>query len=393
MCSTPPRQPILPREDPDRCWSIIEEHQSFLRVPRKFCNNDNNSSNGQSIRIVCISDTHGKHRSIPIPKCDILIHAGDFSVTGEIGMIQDLNVYFRELKENNTVKEIICIAGNHDMTFHPEKYSQVWKWFHPRTGPLNCVEARESLQDCVYLEDELYTYYTKTTTTTTTTPDNNNAIKIYGSPWSPTFGINWAFNQDRESIRSKWDEIPTDQGTIDILITHGPPLGRGDYCSSKNRAGCLDLLRKVQHEIKPRIHIFGHIHEDFGCTYDGQTLFVNASSVNLQYQPYQPCIVLDLPLSDLSQPAQVVKPVSNLDGEGVVRWLKEKAAEEEHQLYNVLIPFFESKTPLLTGNDILRCVKDYKTLLCELDLHRQQNISELMRAVRKLVMHFRVESF
>ena len=46
---------------------------------------------------------------------------------------------------------------------------------------------------------------------------------------------NWAFNLDRgEKCLEKWDLIP--EG-IDILITHGPPIGHGDLCSSQQRAG------------------------------------------------------------------------------------------------------------------------------------------------------------
>jgi len=52
--------------------------------------------------------------------------------------------------------------------------------------------------------------------------------------------------------------IPDD---IDILITHGPPLGYGDFCFSQMRAGCSELLSTIQQRVKPKIHVFGHIHE------------------------------------------------------------------------------------------------------------------------------------
>ena len=48
-------------------------------------------------------------------------------------------------------------------------------------------------------------------------------LRIYGSPWQPLF-MNWAYNMPRgEKILSKWNLIP--EG-VDILITHGPPLGK-----------------------------------------------------------------------------------------------------------------------------------------------------------------------
>ena len=40
-----------------------------------------------------------------------------------------------------------------------------------------------------------------------------------------------------------------------------PPLGFGDLCSTGLRAGCVDLLRVVQARVRPKYHVYGHIHE------------------------------------------------------------------------------------------------------------------------------------
>jgi len=80
------------------------------------------------------------------------------------------------------------------------------------------------------------------------------------------------------------------------LLTHGPPIGHGDECCGhNNRAGCVDLLRTVQQRVQPLYHIFGHIHEGYGQTTDGKTMFINASSCNSQYRPQHQPIVFDLP--------------------------------------------------------------------------------------------------
>lgn len=69
----------------------------------------------------------------------------------------------------------------------------------------------------------------------------------------------WAFNVPRgEPCLSKWDMIPSD---TDILVTHTPPVGHGDQCCSGVRAGCVELLTTVQNRVKPKYHVFGHIHE------------------------------------------------------------------------------------------------------------------------------------
>ena len=74
----------------------------------------------------------------------------------------------------------------------------------------------------------------------------------------PEFG-GWGFNLPRgEPCRKVWEKIP--EG-IDILITHGPPIGHGDLCLSHQRAGCVDLLREIQERVKPKYHVFGHVHE------------------------------------------------------------------------------------------------------------------------------------
>ena len=85
-------------------------------------------------------------------------------------------------------------------------------------------------------------------------------MKFYGSPQQPAF-FDWAFNVERgpAKIGKFGERIPAD---TDVLVTHGPPLGRGDLCSSGLRAGCVDLLQHVQQRVKPKLHVFGHIHED-----------------------------------------------------------------------------------------------------------------------------------
>ncbi|XP_070534012.1 metallophosphoesterase MPPED2-like [Ptychodera flava] len=82
---------------------------------------------------------------------------------------------------------------------------------------------------------------------------------------------------------------------IDILITHGPPLGHGDKTMSEQRAGCVELLNTIQKRVKPKYHIFGHIHEGYGMTSDGYTTYINASTCTLRYRPINKPVIFDLP--------------------------------------------------------------------------------------------------
>lgn len=72
----------------------------------------------------------------------------------------------------------------------------------------------------------------------------------HSSPWQPEF-YDWAYNLPRgEPCAAKWRAIPDG---VDILLTHGPPLGHGDLCKpGQHRAGCVDLLQQVQTRIKPK---------------------------------------------------------------------------------------------------------------------------------------------
>lgn len=115
-------------------------------------------------------------------------------------------------------------------------------------------------------------------------------INIWGSPITPTF-FNWAFNRDRGSnIAKYWDKIP--QNT-DILITHGPPSGILDRTISGSNAGCGDLLKKIE-LIKPKYHLFGHIHEAYGVYETAHTTFINGSILDEDYRISNPSVSFNI---------------------------------------------------------------------------------------------------
>lgn len=69
----------------------------------------------------------------------------------------------------------------------------------------------------------------------------------------------------------------------DILVTHGPPYGVLDLNMHKQHTGCKDLLNQVL-KIKPKLHVFGHIHEGYGVFKNENITFFNASSANIAYK-------------------------------------------------------------------------------------------------------------
>lgn len=206
------------------------------------------------MKIVCISDTHGKHQGLEVPEGDLLIHAGDVSRRGKAKEIHKFNDWLGTLSHPYKV----VIAGNHDWLF--EKVPE---------------EAEALITEAVYLNDSGV---------------NIQGLYIWGSPISPTF-YDWAFNRDRgEQIRKHWALIPDN---TDILITHGPPKGILDKVFTGEEVGCEDLTEAVK-RVRPKYHIFGHIHEAYGQAIHNGTHHINASVLNLRYQLENKAVVFEM---------------------------------------------------------------------------------------------------
>lgn len=217
-----------------------------------------------AIRLVLISDTHGFHDS-PIPPGDVLIHAGDGCKRGSLDEAQAWADFLH--RQPHDYK--IVIAGNHDRCFEAE--------FERAAG---LFEGLDFLHDsgCERL-----------------------GLRFWGSPWQPWF-LSWAFNLPRgPALAAKWALIPD---AIDVLVTHGPPMGILDHTFTGEAVGCEELRLAVA-RVRPRIHVFGHIHEAYGTAELDGTLFINASTCTLAYRPTNPAIVIDLPI-DRSRPARIV---------------------------------------------------------------------------------------
>lgn len=286
--TTEQKRKVKIKPDPDahhtnKKWDKLKVKQAWNRVT--LVDPASGPVTEDCVRFVCISDTHRKLFVIAdrIPDGDVLLHAGDFSNVGLPTDVKEFNDILGRLPH----KHKIVIAGNHDITFDEEMLQtdinlrrfglDVEKVKSDLTSK-GVSSVKDLLTNCVYLEDagvELY------------------GIKIYGSPWQPVF-CDWGFNLERgKPCLDKWNLIPCD---TDILITHGPPLGHGDKCFDGIRAGCVDLLNTIQQRVQPKYHVFGHIHEDYGCTSDGITTYINASTCTLEYKPTHPPVVFDFPL-------------------------------------------------------------------------------------------------
>jgi hypothetical protein len=70
------------------------------------------------------------------------------------------------------------------------------------------------------------------------------------------------------------------------------------------------FCREVRERLRPRVHIFGHIHEGYGVYEDKELgiTYINASTSTVQYRASNAPLVFDLPL-DQSQPLRWVSEV------------------------------------------------------------------------------------
>jgi len=201
-----------------------------------------------------------------VPDGDVLIHAGDFCGGANRRSVAEFLEWFAAQPH----KHKVFIAGNHDVSFEEE---ETW-----------CRQTLQKFPNLTYLQDSACEI---------------EGIKFWGAPWQPAFG-NWSFNLPRgPELADKWSAIPT--GT-DVLITHGPPQGILDECPAwppkpgvvkMVNVGCADLLQVVE-RIKPKVHVFGHIHEGYGVLEENGTTFVNAACVNGRYQPLNRAIEVDI---------------------------------------------------------------------------------------------------
>lgn len=210
------------------------------------------------MKLVCISDTHGRHNYIKnLPDGDILIHAGDITAHGTSFQLVEFYGWLTSLK----YKYIILIAGNHD------KYCQ-----------------KEDIETKKIFKHEKIFYLNESGC-------EIEGIKFWGSPWSPFF-FDWAFNIPPGHEQKYWDKIPLD---TNVLITHGPRWGILDKSKFQNEnCGCPILGKKIDQMKELKAHIFGHIHESYGITKIQHIDYINASICNFKYIPENLPIIIEI---------------------------------------------------------------------------------------------------
>lgn len=203
----------------------------------------------KTLKVVCISDTHEQLGNVTIPDGDVLIHAGDFTNNGG----QEQLELFNSQMAKQPHKHKLVIAGNHELGFDSEEDQSQRLEKDKGKG----VEGGQRLlKDVTYLNDQSVEI---------------EGIKFYGSSYHPLFGFPF-YRRRADQMAVGWQKIPED---TDVLITHTPPLGYMDLFGTE-QWGDRELLYAVE-RIKPKFHVFGHVHERFGAMSNNDTTFINAA--------------------------------------------------------------------------------------------------------------------
>ena len=228
------------------------------------------------MKIMFLSDTHGRHLEITelygeLPYVDIIVHSGDCTRYGEF---EETDLFMNWFSKQNA-KHKVLVAGNHDFVLQ-------------QMDRRNWLLANN--YGVTYLEDSFI---------------NIDGIGIYGSPWSPVFGM-WAFMKQRnDELDEVWQKVPTD-GSVDLLVTHSPRYGRFDVSVRGNyNVGCEMLANRIN-DIHPKVHVFGHIHECGGMIKEETEvplkgmISLNASLLNIRYVLANPIWIWDTETNDWS---------------------------------------------------------------------------------------------
>jgi Icc-related predicted phosphoesterase len=212
------------------------------------------------LKCLHLSDIHGFHDQINVKGYYDCIF-----ITGDVTNSNDTKINKEELDNflawiynyRQHAKYIIMIPGNHDVSI-------------PRLGLKDYVESFGI--KCLINEEFVIELPHK-------------KFKVFGSPFTPTYGNNWAYNLDRNKLSKVWELIPLD---TDILLTHGPPKGILDLSYDKNNnlemCGDKSLLNKIE-TLKPYfVNLFGHIHDckdiqNYGMLQKGHRRFFNSAMV------------------------------------------------------------------------------------------------------------------
>lgn len=233
---------------------------------------------------IAISDLHGFLPEISEP-ADIMLIAGDVIPLNIQRDDEKSKEWFKSVflpwTSSLPVKHVVMVAGNHDF------------WMEREPGEVRelCLGTKVE-----YLENEFKLYILP----------GLDIYAIYGTPLCKSFG-KWAFMKSLEEQRKIFDEVRGDTKEVlmkdnelptlnTILLSHDAPYGCSDVIQDRECGWWTSdhlgnpELRSLVEDMKPDIHIHGHIHSaNHEVEKIGDTCCFNVSVLGEDYtQKYKP---------------------------------------------------------------------------------------------------------
>ncbi|RSL73197.1 hypothetical protein CEP54_000326 [Fusarium duplospermum] len=209
-------------------------------------------------RFLILSDTHGTllpENRKPKQPVDVVIHCGNLTKESKL---KEFRTAIRLLESIDAPLKLV-IAGSHDFTLDTPTFRRKIEDLRPSLD-MKLIqreygafgEARKLLNEA---KDVGITFLDKGTHHFTLA--NGAHLIVYASPYTSSIS-DWGFQYNPR----QGHEWPIKQD-VDIVMTHGPPLGIFDLQGSR-RIGCPHLFQAVANA-KPLMHCFGHVHDNWGA--------------------------------------------------------------------------------------------------------------------------------
>lgn len=211
----------------------------------------------------------------PFPQADVAVHCGDLTSTGKLQEHANAVTLLRSLpaplkivipgNHDLTLDKTYCAT-------HPLLYD----WRQPHTSEdlaqARDMYTNKAATDAgiLYMEEGTHTFRLPngaefTVYASPYTPE----FRDWGFAYPRSVDRFNPSDNDKESPDApvprykRADLAARDDGGVTIMVTHGPPKGVLDLTTRSEKVGCEHLMRAVE-RCRPLLHCFGHIHEGWG---------------------------------------------------------------------------------------------------------------------------------
>ncbi|KAK1753949.1 Metallo-dependent phosphatase-like protein [Echria macrotheca] len=220
--------------------------------------------------ILVISDTCASEAVnqlvFPPRTVDVAIHCGNLTQYSELDEFHTT----LDLMKKIPARRKLVIAGNNDFALDKQSFAEIRraaegtpsedsdgedktaeKEYYGDIGDARHLFERKDIKEAgiVYLTPGSHQFHLA----------NGANLTVYACPCTPDVRHGDGF----QYTRTKGHDFDI-KNNIDVVITHGPPMGILDVRCNNTHSGCEQLFAAVA-RARPRLHCFGHIRQGWGA--------------------------------------------------------------------------------------------------------------------------------